>query len=84
MTITEFLLARIAEDEQTAKLECEAKRQIVKKAIEYERDRLERLGTERSSVAVSGMAAAMWETCTFLAAAYASHEDFRGEWVGFR
>lgn len=91
MTLTEFLLARVAEDEVRSRVlrpgypsparmlaECEAKRQIVELATEQQKYDEER--------------AAGWDapydpawsyggrTLAALALPYADHPDFRDEW----
>jgi hypothetical protein len=91
MTITEFLLARIAEDEALARewaprhpanktrarieAECEAKRRIVE-----EMGRL--AGDERptSNLDEDGWILLCWETLETLAAVYADHPDYDESW----
>ncbi|GAA4075704.1 DUF6221 family protein [Nocardioides kongjuensis] len=90
MTITEFLLARIAEDEagsigthwsRRARAECEAKRSILEE-IEARRSMIPKHvvgdGDEHDEVIVE------WAESTVLAslaAVYADHQDYREEWA---
>ena len=85
MTLTEFLLARTAEDEEWGKnmanhyvfgryvlAECEAKRRIVERLGAYGREGLEEFR--------DGWAAGMTDALVLLALPYADHPDYRKEW----
>lgn len=78
MTLTDFLLSRITEDEvatvghldvyvQRERAECEAKRQIVENAERNRTDLMRRCDLYS------------WEA-RVLAAVYADHPDYRQEW----
>lgn len=95
MTLTEFLLARIAEDEaatvghldnyvQRARAECEAKRRIVDAHLAQRakgKELAEDLGATGAVLAMAGIWMAATElSCLHLAAVYADHPDYREEW----
>jgi hypothetical protein len=94
MSLTEFLLARIAEDEAAwwgvtlgprKSAECEAKRRVVGRAIEAEAAAgawtHERLKADaRSPLPEWSRRDACVEAAADLAAVYSDHPDYRDEW----
>lgn len=81
MTLTEFLLARIADDEAMAApwgrwhAECEAKRRIIEKAEAWVAVALEDEDGEAAILAIGLQA-----SYPFLALPYADHKDYRSDW----
>lgn len=82
MTLTGFLLARIAEDEINrvgypgrVLRECEAKRRIVWTCVSAFR------GVDNPPDWIKGQRASAYGACKALAAVYADHPDYREEWL---
>lgn len=70
MTITEFLLARITEDEAVVRAECKAKRALVNDLTRYN-DR------GQACYSLQGL-----RRLGYLASVYADHPDYQQEWAG--
>lgn len=92
MTLTDFLLARIAEDETEVELgasrfnpervwaECEAKRRIVKLHLPSASHRWCISCTDIDTLPPNNVEAFPCRTLRALAAVYADHADYRDEW----
>lgn len=92
--LTEFLLARVAEDEgdiadidgvnwtgERVRAECEAKRRIVEHYQRAERCALDEDHDPDSLTECAWLGQGVWEVLHMLAAVYADHPDYSPEWA---